>query len=96
MEVYGSVESTRYISSDTAVASALAYYDSAREVSNHINSIKTFDPNDCSFASVDQDALTGRLGLVSSMLYGCENEKAVLLDAYKRVIENAGECEVVM
>eukprot|EP00957_Ditylum_brightwellii_P189644 14435852-Ditylum_brightwellii.AAC.1 len=31
MEAYGSVESTRYISPDTAVASASPYYKSARE-----------------------------------------------------------------
>eukprot|EP00957_Ditylum_brightwellii_P159639 12151785-Ditylum_brightwellii.AAC.1 len=89
MRVFGSVESTRHISSDADVASGYPYYESAREVSNHLHSMKTFDPNDCFFESVDQDALAGRLDLASLKLYGRENEKAVLLDAYKRVIDNA-------
>mmetsp|Transcript_26824 Transcript_26824/g.40036 ORF Transcript_26824/g.40036 Transcript_26824/m.40036 type:complete len:224 (+) Transcript_26824:1-672(+) len=41
MEAYGSVETTRQTCFNTAVASALPYYKSAREVSNHLYSIET-------------------------------------------------------
>eukprot|EP00957_Ditylum_brightwellii_P070894 5387843-Ditylum_brightwellii.AAC.1 len=56
--------------------------------------MKIIDFND--FESVDQDALNGRLDLISKKLYGRESEQAVLLDAYQRVIENAGVSEVVV
>eukprot|EP00957_Ditylum_brightwellii_P065372 4959342-Ditylum_brightwellii.AAC.1 len=96
MGVFGSIESTRYISSDADVDSGSLYYKSAREVGDYLHAMKYFDLNDFSFESVVQDSLTERLDLISKKLYGRVEEQVVLLDAYKRVIENAGECEVVM
>eukprot|EP00957_Ditylum_brightwellii_P064898 4923404-Ditylum_brightwellii.AAC.1 len=69
MGAFRSVHSSTYTSSDVESPC----YESAREVWNCLHSTKILDSN--AFESIDQDALNGRLDLISKMLHGQENEQ---------------------
>eukprot|EP00957_Ditylum_brightwellii_P170758 12997343-Ditylum_brightwellii.AAC.1 len=96
MRALGPTESAKIASSDTVAVSRCSYYNSASEIIGQLRSMMSLDPNDFSYASVSQDALAGRLHLASKKLYGRKKEQAMLLKAYKRVIVNSDECNVVL